>query len=102
MVQYLPYNYNCHEVYIMPILFFALWVILNGRITLEIVLFGIAVTALIYIFLIKVLGYSVSSDITSGSGPRGISFRSSGKLPECASCQFNHTDPGDYHGLSEG
>ena len=63
MVQYYPCNYNCYEEYIMPILFFALWVILNGRITLEIVLFGIAVTALIYIFLIKVLGYSVSSDI---------------------------------------
>ena len=63
MVQYLPCNYNCHEEFIMPVLFFVLWVILNGRVTLEIVLFGIAVTALIYIFLIKVLEYSVSMDI---------------------------------------
>ena len=47
----------------MPILFFLLWIVLNGRITLEIVLFGIAVTALIYTFIIKVLGYSVYSDI---------------------------------------
>ena len=47
----------------MPILFFVLWIVLNGRITLEIVLFGFAVTAFIYTFLIKVLGYSVSMDI---------------------------------------
>jgi multicomponent Na+:H+ antiporter subunit E len=47
----------------MLVLFFVLWVILNGRITLEIVLFGIAVTMLVYIFLIKVLGYSVSMDV---------------------------------------
>ena len=47
----------------MPVLFFMLWIILNGRITLETILFGIAVTALIYTFLIKVLGYSVDMDI---------------------------------------
>ena len=47
----------------MPILFFLLWIVLNGRITLEIVLLGIAVTALIYAFLIKVLGYSVAMDV---------------------------------------
>lgn len=75
MVQYYPCNYKCYEEYIMPILFFALWVILNGRITLEIVLFGIAVTALIYIFLIKVLGYSVSSDIRIAKNiPIGILY----------------------------
>ena len=37
----------------MPIVFFLLWIVLNGRITLEIVLFDIAVTALIYTFLSK-------------------------------------------------
>ncbi len=47
----------------MPILFFLLWIVLNGRITLEIVLFDIAVTALIYTFLVKALGYSVAMDI---------------------------------------
>lgn len=47
----------------MPIVFFVLWIVLNGRITLEIVLFDIAVTALIYTFLVKTLGYSVAMDI---------------------------------------
>lgn len=47
----------------MPILFFVLWIIFNGRITLEIVLFGIAVSALIYYFLIKVMDYNPVTDI---------------------------------------
>ena len=46
----------------MPILFFVLWIIFNGRITLEIVLFGIAVSALVYLFTVKVMGYSPETD----------------------------------------
>ena len=47
----------------MPIVFFFFFFFLNGRITLGIVLFDIAVTALIYTFLVKALGYSVAMDI---------------------------------------
>ena len=47
----------------MPVLFFVLWIILNGRVTAEIVFFGAAVTALIYAFTVKVLGYSTATDL---------------------------------------
>ena len=41
----------------MGILFFAIWIILNGRITVEIVVFGLAVAAVLYLFLVKVFHY---------------------------------------------
>ena len=46
----------------MPALIFALWMILNGRITVEIVLIGLGVTALVTWFAIKVIGYSWKTD----------------------------------------
>lgn len=42
----------------MAIVFFALWIVLNGRITLEIVLFGVVISALLYWFCIRFLEYS--------------------------------------------
>ncbi len=48
----------------MIALFFILWIILNGRITLEIVLFGIVFAALMSLFTYKVLGYKRESDIS--------------------------------------
>ena len=47
----------------MPILYFVIWIILNGRVTAEIVLFGIAVSACITLFTTKVLGYSIRNDL---------------------------------------
>ena len=47
----------------MPVLFFLLWIIFNGKITLEIVLFGIAITGIVGAFAYKVVGYPVSADI---------------------------------------
>ena len=47
----------------MALMFFILWIILNGRITLEIVLFGIAIAAIFELFTIKVLGRRAESDI---------------------------------------
>lgn len=47
----------------MPLLLFALWIILNGRITVEIVLFGLAVTAAVMFFMYKVMGYSPGQDL---------------------------------------
>ena len=37
----------------MSILFFLLWIVLNGRLTLELVLFGIAISTLVSVSLIE-------------------------------------------------
>lgn len=42
----------------MPVLFFALWVILNGRLNGEIALFGLVLTAALYWFCVQYLDYS--------------------------------------------
>ena len=42
----------------MLLLFFVVWIIFNGRITLEIALFGIAVAGLMYWFLCRFMDYS--------------------------------------------
>ena len=47
----------------MFILFFILWIIFNGAITLEIVLFGIAIAALVFLFMCKFMDYSIKKDI---------------------------------------
>ncbi len=39
------------------------WVIFNGKITLEIVLFGIAIAALVYYFACRFLGFSIQKDL---------------------------------------
>ena len=36
----------------MPVLLFLLWIVLNGRITVEIVAIGMIVIALVYLFMI--------------------------------------------------
>ena len=41
----------------MPILLFVLWIILNGRITVEIVLFGLALDALVILALTRLTNY---------------------------------------------
>lgn len=56
-------HYRRYEEYSMSVFIFMLWIVLNGRITFEIVLFGLAVTALIYTFLVKVLGYPATMDL---------------------------------------
>lgn len=42
----------------MCVFLFALWLILNGRITVEICLIGLAITAGVYAFCVWALGYS--------------------------------------------
>lgn len=46
----------------MIIILFLLWIILNGRITPEILVFGVVVAGAVFIFLVRVLGYSVSTE----------------------------------------
>ena len=47
----------------MFFVYFALWVVLNGRWTLEIGAFGLVFAALLYAFSCKFLGYSIKKDI---------------------------------------
>ena len=47
----------------MLLVLFILWLVFNGRITLEIVLFGIVLSAAVYWFCVKFLGYSLRKDI---------------------------------------
>ena len=42
---------------LMCVFLFLLWLIFNGRVTLEICLFGIVITGLVYAFCVAVLGY---------------------------------------------
>lgn len=46
----------------MAILLFLLWIIWNGRVSVEILLFGVALTAAVLLFAVKVLGYSLESE----------------------------------------
>ena len=46
----------------MCILLFLLWIIWNGKLSVEILLFGVLLTALAFLFAIKVLGYSLASE----------------------------------------
>lgn len=46
----------------MAILLFLLWIIWNGKVNVEILLFGVALTALALLFAVRVLGYSIESE----------------------------------------
>ncbi len=46
----------------MFILFFALWLIFNGRITVEIVILGLLITALVSFVFYRLLGYKLAYD----------------------------------------
>ena len=47
----------------MSILLFLLWLILNGRVTVEIVAIGILCVAAVYFFAFKVIGYTPKTDL---------------------------------------
>ena len=46
----------------MAILYFLIWIILNGRITLEIMIFGILISLAVSLFSRKVMGYDASNN----------------------------------------
>ncbi len=46
----------------MFLIFFLLWIIFNGQITLEIVLFGLVIAAAVYAFICKFMDYSWHKD----------------------------------------
>ena len=47
----------------MFVLFFLIWIIFNGQLTLEIAAFGIVIAGVIYLFICKFLDYSPRNDI---------------------------------------
>lgn len=47
----------------MFILLFVIWIMFNGAITVEITLFGLAISAVILIFMCKFLDYSIKKEI---------------------------------------
>ncbi len=47
----------------MFLIFLALWIIFNGKLTLEIFLFGVAIAAVMYGFICKFMDYSIHKDI---------------------------------------
>ena len=49
----------------MFLLLFALWVIFNGKINLEIVIFGVVLSAAVYAFSCAFLGYSFKKDLSA-------------------------------------
>ena len=47
----------------MYVLFFLAWIIFNGNITLEIVIFGIVIAAVMFVFMCKFMDYSVKKEL---------------------------------------
>lgn len=47
----------------MYLLLFILWVIFNGKLNLEIVLFGVVISTLMYLFICKFMDYSPKTEV---------------------------------------
>ena len=52
-----------HQGSFMIIFFFLLWLILNGRITAELILLGIPISALVLLLANRAVGYTLKTDI---------------------------------------
>uniref|UniRef100_UPI0040568C7E Na+/H+ antiporter subunit E n=1 Tax=Agathobacter sp. TaxID=2021311 RepID=UPI0040568C7E len=46
----------------MYIIFFFVWIVFNGKITAEIVIFGLAIAALVFAFICKFMDYSIAKE----------------------------------------
>lgn len=49
--------------FVVFLLFFAVWVILNGKVTLEICLFGLGISAALFYFICRYMDYSIRSEM---------------------------------------
>ncbi len=47
----------------MYFIYFLLWIVLNGKLNLENVFFGIIVASIMYFFVCKFMGYSIQKDL---------------------------------------
>lgn len=52
-----------HQGSFMIIFFFLLWLILNGRVTVELILLGIPISALVLLLANRAVGYTLKTDI---------------------------------------
>ena len=52
-----------HQGSFMIIFFFLLWLIMNGRVTVELILLGIPISALVLLLANRAVGYTVKTDI---------------------------------------
>ena len=55
----------------MFILLFVLWILFNGKITLEICLFGLGISAAVYWFAVKMLDYDPKAELRALKKPDG-------------------------------
>ena len=46
----------------MFLVLFILWLVMNGRVTLELVIFGVILAGLVTLFAVKVIGYSIEKE----------------------------------------
>lgn len=56
-------NSTGHQGSFMIIFFFLLWLILNGRVTVELILLGIPISALVLLLANRAVGYTLKTDI---------------------------------------
>ncbi len=47
----------------MLLFFFAIWIVLNGKITLEIAIFGLVISVVMFLFICKFMDYSIKKEI---------------------------------------
>ena len=47
----------------MLLLFFVSWIIFNGKITLEIIIFGIVISLLVFLFVCRFMNYNMAKEI---------------------------------------
>lgn len=47
----------------MFLLFFLVWLIFNGKVTLEIIIFGLVIAAVMFAFICKFMGHSIHKEI---------------------------------------
>ncbi|MBQ0071402.1 MAG: Na+/H+ antiporter subunit E [Spirochaetales bacterium] len=50
----------------MFLLFLLFWIILNSRLTMEILVFGIAISAVMFLFICRFMGYSIKKEMMLG------------------------------------
>ncbi len=60
---YHKYIIEVKEGFNMYILFFILWIILNGKFNLEIVIFGLIIATVMYIFVCRFMDFSIQKDL---------------------------------------
>ena len=56
----------------MYLLFLAAWIIFNGNVTLEILIFGVVIAAVMLLFMCKFMDYSLKKELNVYKNPFGF------------------------------